>query len=47
MHKQYVGKSFYGSIVGKGKKGWIVAWDNKEEGTTDVPASWIKTSIKL
>ena len=45
-YKQYVGKSFYGSIIGKGKKGWIVAWDN-EEGTTDVPASWIKTSIKL
>ncbi len=46
-YKQYVGKSFKATIVKKGKKGWIVAWENKEEGTTDVPASWIKTSIKL
>jgi len=41
-YKQYVGKSFKATIVKKGEKGWIVAWENKAEGTTDVPASWIK-----
>ena len=38
--KQYVGKTFKGNVLRRGKKGWIVKWD--EGGTTDIEHSWIQ-----
>ena len=38
-YKQYVGEEYYGIVSKKGKKGWVVEWD--DGGTTDIFTSWI------
>ena len=41
-YKQYVGHEFEGTVLKKGKEGWIIEWENKAEGTSDIPLEWIK-----
>lgn len=41
-YKQYVGHEFEGTVLKKGKEGWIIEWKDKEDGSTDIPLKWIK-----
>lgn len=41
-YKQYVGHEFEGTVLKKGKEGWIIEWKDKEDGSTDIPLEWIK-----
>ena len=41
-YKQYVGQTYKGTALQRGKKGWIVKWDDEGFGTTDIESSWIQ-----